>query len=61
MLLPMLIFGLTNWLAGFETGIAVLIIMGVSGIVLHKKLMRIITQRYLQSKYKMIDAFSQDS
>lgn len=61
MLLPMLIFGLTNWLAGFETGIAVLIIMGISGIVLHKKLMRIITQRYLQSKYKMIDAFSQDS
>ena len=61
MILPMIIFAILNWLAGFETGIAVLIIMGIVGVVLHKKLMRIITQRYLDSKYKMIDAFSQDN
>ncbi|MCA0131317.1 DUF5687 family protein [Winogradskyella alexanderae] len=61
MVLPMVIFAILNWLFGFETGIAVLIIMGVAGIVFHKKLMKIITQRYLNSKYKMIDAFSQDN
>jgi hypothetical protein len=61
MVLPMVIFAILNWLFGFETGIAVLIIMGIAGIVFHKKLMRIITQRYLNSKYKMIDAFSQDN
>ncbi len=61
MILPMAIFGITNWLIGFEAGILILIILGVAGIVLHKKLMASITQRYLNSKYKMIDAFSQDN
>ncbi|WP_299363809.1 DUF5687 family protein [Winogradskyella sp.] len=61
MLLPMGIFAVVNWLVGFEAGIAVLILMGIAGVVLHKKLMKIITQRYLDSKYKMIDAFSKDN
>ncbi|WP_411766102.1 DUF5687 family protein [Winogradskyella sp. A3E31] len=61
MALPMGLFALINWLIGFEAAVALLIIFGVVGIVLHKKLMKIITQRYLDSKYKMIDAFSQDS
>lgn len=61
MILPMLIFALVNWLLGFEAGIAALIILGVLGIVFHKKLMKLITKRYLDSKYKMIDAFSQDN
>lgn len=61
MLLPMAIFAIVNWLAGFEVGIAVLILMGIIGIVIHKKLMRMITKRYLKSKYKMIDAFGQDN
>jgi hypothetical protein len=61
MLLPMLIFAIVNWLIGFEAGIATLIILGVLGVVFHKKLMRMITKRYLDSKYKMIDAFSQDN
>ena len=61
MILPMLIFALLNWLVGFEGGIAVLILMGIAGIVLHRKLMKMITNRYLDSKYKMIDAFSQDN
>jgi hypothetical protein len=61
MILPMLIFAVINWLAGFEAGIAVLIILGILGIVFHKKLMTMITKRYLDSKYKMIDAFSQDN
>ncbi|WP_298901078.1 DUF5687 family protein [uncultured Psychroserpens sp.] len=61
MVLPMGLFGITNWLAGFEAAIAVLLILGILGIVFHKKIMKFITQKYLNSKYKMIDAFSQDS
>ncbi|WP_298755365.1 DUF5687 family protein [uncultured Psychroserpens sp.] len=61
MILPMALFGLTNWLVGFEAAVGLLIALGVLGIVLHKKLMTLITQKYLDSKYKMIDAFSQDS
>jgi hypothetical protein len=61
MIIPMVLFALLNWLIGFEAGIAMLIIMGIVGIVFHKKLMGYITKKYLDSKYKMIDAFSQDN
>ncbi|WP_296382436.1 DUF5687 family protein [Winogradskyella sp.] len=61
MVLPMGLFGLTNWLVGFEAAVALLIVLGVTGIVLHKKLMKLITKKYLDSKYKMINAFSQDN
>ena len=61
MLVPMALFGLVNWLAGFSAAIALLIVLGVLGIVFHKKLMKGITKKYLDSKYKMIDAFSQDN
>ena len=60
MLLPLAIFGITYWIANFEIACVVLTVLGVTGIVLHQKLMRIITQKYIDSKYKMIDAFSQD-
>lgn len=61
MLVPMGLYGLTNWLLGFEAATGLLILLGVIGIVLHKKIMKRITKRYLNSKYKMIDAFSQDN
>lgn len=61
MLVPMGLFALVNWQLGFEAAVATLVILGILGIVLHKKLMRFITQKYLDSKYKMIDAFSQDN
>ena len=61
MVLPMGLFALVNWLVGFEAAVALLIFLGILGIVFHKKLMRFITQKYLDSKYKMIDAFSQDN
>ncbi|WP_299115543.1 DUF5687 family protein [uncultured Winogradskyella sp.] len=61
MALPMALFGLLNWLINFEVAIAILVIMGVIGILLHKKLMTFITQKYLDSKYKMIAAFGKDS
>ncbi|WP_369999047.1 DUF5687 family protein [Winogradskyella sp.] len=61
MLIPLIIFSIANFFVGFEVGVAVLIGIGVTGIVLHKKLMKFITKRYSDSKYKMIDAFSQDN
>jgi len=61
MIVPMALFGLVNWLIGFEAAIALLLILGILGILFHKKLMKLITKRYLNSKYKMIDAFSQDN
>ncbi|SDG74382.1 hypothetical protein SAMN04489796_101462 [Winogradskyella thalassocola] len=61
MIIPMALFGVTNWLVGFEAASALLILLGVGGIVFHKKLMKGITKKYLNSKYKMIDAFSQDN
>lgn len=61
MILPVLIFALFYWLINFEAGIAVLIVMGIAGMVFHKKIMNYITQRYLNSKHVMINAFSQDN
>ena len=61
MVVPMGLFGLLNWLFNFQAAIATLIVLGIVGIVLHKKLMRLITQKYLNSKYKMIAAFSKDA
>lgn len=61
MIVPMGLFALINWLVGFGAAIALLVVLGIAGILLHKKLMAFITQKYLDSKYKMIDAFSQDN
>ncbi len=61
MIIPMAIFGIVNWLVSFEVAIAVLLILGLLGIVFHHKIMDFITQKYQDSKYKMIDAFSQNT
>lgn len=61
MVVPMALFGIINWLIGFEIAIATLIVLGIVGIVLHKQFMAMITQKYLDSKYKMIAAFGKDS
>lgn len=61
MIVPMGLFALINWLVGFGAAVALLVVLGIAGILLHKKLMAFITQKYLDSKYKMIDAFSQDN
>lgn len=60
MILPAAIFGFTTFFISFEIGLLALILCGVTGILLHQKLIKFITQKYLDSKYKMIDAFSQD-
>lgn len=61
MIVPMALFGLLDWLVSFEVAITVLLVLGIAGMLLHKKLMEIITQKYLDSKYKMIAAFGKDA
>ncbi len=61
MVIPMIIFGLINWLVNFEVAIATLIGLGLIGIIFHQKIMKTITNKYAASKYKMIEAFSQDN
>lgn len=61
MLVPMGIFALTHWLVNFEMATATLLILGFLGIIFHHKIMNAITKKYLNSKYKMIDAFSQNT
>ena len=61
MLLPIAIFVLFYFLFNFEGGIASLIVCGLLGIAFHQKIMNVITAKYLASKYKMINAFSQDN
>ena len=61
LLVPMGFFYLPYKFISFEAGVLVLIILGVVGIVFHKKLMKIITNKYLDSKYKMINAFEQSN
>jgi len=59
LLVPMGVFAGFYFLLSFEIGCLVLASLGIIGVVLHQKLMKIITAKYLESKYKMIDAFSQ--
>lgn len=61
MVLPMVIFALFNWLFSFEIAITILIVLGLTGIVFHQKIMTVITNKYLTVKHKMIKAFSQDN
>jgi len=61
MIVPMALFGALNFFINFETGIAVILLLGLAGIMFHQKIMKFITKKYLDSKYKMIDAFSQDN
>lgn len=61
LLVPMALFFLVYKLLNFEAAILTLAVLGVLGIVLHQKLMRAITKKYLDSKYQMISAFDQDA
>tara|TARA_R110002049_G_scaffold51245_1_gene145037 strand:- start:905 stop:2383 length:1479 start_codon:yes stop_codon:yes gene_type:complete len=61
LILPMGLFALFYFLIGFEIACLIIAIMGVVGIIFHQKLMKLITAKYLESKYKMIDAFDQNN
>lgn len=61
MVLPMLIFAGINYFVNFEIAVTVLIVLGLTGIVFHQKIMKGIINKYAASKYKMIEAFSQNN
>jgi len=61
LLVPMGFFYLPYKLIGFEAGVLTLIVLGAIGIIFHQKLMKLITAKYLGSKYKMISAFDQNN
>ena len=61
LLVPMGIFYLPYKFISFEAGVLAMLILGVIGIVFHQKIMKIITKKYLESKYKMISAFDQSN
>lgn len=61
MLIPMGLFSAVNYFINFEAAVGLLLLMGVIGIVFHQKLMKMITNKYIESKYKMIQAFDQES
>jgi hypothetical protein len=61
MLVPILIFTPFYYFISFESGLLALIVLGLGGIVLHQKIMKLITKKYLKSKYEMINAFSQEN
>ncbi|PKH50058.1 hypothetical protein CXF68_04760 [Tenacibaculum sp. Bg11-29] len=61
MVVPMALFAFVNWLVNFEVAITVLIVLGLTGIVLHEKLMKAITKTYVAKKYAMINAFDQEN
>jgi hypothetical protein len=59
LLVPMLIFYLPYKFISFEAGVITMALLGGLGIVFHHRLMRMITDKYLKSKHKMISAFDQ--
>ena len=61
LLLPMGIFAAFYFLIGFELACLLLAVLGIVGIIFHQKFMTVITSKYLESKYKMIDAFDQNN
>ncbi len=61
MALPVLLFYITYKFINFEAGIAILIMLGVLGVVFHQKLMKAIVKRYKNKKYEMIAAFNQSN
>lgn len=61
MVVPVLLFSLPYAFISFEAGVLILVVLGLTGIVFHQKIMKIITAKYLASKYKMISAFDQSN
>jgi hypothetical protein len=61
LLFPVGLFYLPYKLINFESGIAILMGIGILGFLFHEKLMKMITKKYIDSKYKMINAFDQDN
>ncbi len=61
LLVPLVLFYLPYKFLNFESGIATLFVLGVLGFLFHDKLMKLITKKYIDTKYSMINAFDQDN
>ena len=61
MLMPIGFFYLGYKLINFQSGIALLILLGILGFLFHEKLMKFITKKYIKNKHIMVNAFDQDN
>lgn len=59
MIVPILIFWLFNKFISFEAGVAILVSLGLIGLVFRRSLMNVIEQAYKSNKYAMINGFKQ--
>ncbi len=59
MLVPILLFWLTNKFFSYEIAVGVLVSLGIIGILFRNKLMNLIEQSYHKSKYAMISGFKE--
>ena len=60
LLIPIIVFYIPFKAISFNAGVFSLVIFGVIGIVLHKKILSHIVVKYKDSKHKMISAFAQE-
>ncbi|WP_088324240.1 DUF5687 family protein [Polaribacter tangerinus] len=61
MAFPMALFALINWWVSFEIATLTIAALGFIGLAFHKVFMKLITKRYIATKYKMIHAFNQNN
>ncbi|MBV6652117.1 MAG: hypothetical protein KI786_00065 [Mameliella sp.] len=58
--LPVVIHLLLQWILGWQWGLAVLGMLGVVGMIMHRPLMQAIVRQLENRKYKLIDAYKQE-
>ena len=58
--LPVVIHLLLQWILGWQWGLAVLGMIGIVGILLHRPIMQAIVRQLSRRKYDLIDAYKQE-
>ncbi len=61
LLIPIGFFYLGYKLINFQTGVGILMFLGILGFLFHEKLMKFITKKYIDNKHIMVSAFDQDN
>lgn len=59
LIVPIILFSGLNYLVSFETAVAVLVVLGLIGMVFKNRFLDIITTQYARKKYGMIAGFKQ--
>ena len=59
--LPVVIHLLLQWVLGWQWGLAVLGMLGVVGIMLHRPIMQAVVRQLSRRKYILLDAYKQDA